>query len=67
MSRRIDRVVHGEDRVVLRVSGRIEAGNLDTLREVLGREKRGVVIDLREVVLVDREVVKFLPSAITTE
>ena len=60
MSCRIDRVVDGEDSVVLRVSGRIEAENVDTLREVLGREKRGVVIDLREVVLVDREAVKFL-------
>ncbi|MGA8594882.1 MAG: hypothetical protein WB676_09075 [Bryobacteraceae bacterium] len=59
MSCRIDRAVDGEDRVVLRVSGRIEAENLDTLREVLRREKHGVVIDLREVVLVDREVVKF--------
>ena len=60
MSCRIDRVVDREDRVVLRVSGRIEAENVDTLREVLAQEKSGVVIDLREVVLVDRDVVSFL-------
>lgn len=30
------------------------------LRELLGREKGGVAIDLREVILVDREVVSFL-------
>ncbi len=39
---------------------RIEAENLDMFRELLGPEKGRVVIDLREVILVDREVVSFL-------
>lgn len=67
MSCRIDRVVGGEDRVALRLIGRIEAENLDTLREVLGPKKCRVVIDLGEVVLVDREAMNFLPLAKTTE
>ncbi len=46
--------------MVLRVSGRIRAENVDTLRELLGREKAGVVIDLKEVTLVDRDAVTFL-------
>jgi hypothetical protein len=60
MSCRIDRLVSAGDLVVLRVSGRIRAENLDTLRELLGREKAGVVIDLKEVTLVDRDAVTFL-------
>lgn len=39
---------------------RIEAENVDMFRELLGPEKGRVVIDLREVILVDREVVSFL-------
>jgi len=42
------------------VSGRIRAENVDKLRELLEREKAGVVIDLKEVTLVDREAVIFL-------
>jgi hypothetical protein len=60
MSCRIDRLVSAGDLVVLRVSGRIRAENVDTLRELLGREKAGVVIDLKEVTLVDRDAVTFL-------
>jgi hypothetical protein len=60
MSCRIDRVVGSEDRVTLRVSGRIQAGNVDTLRELLGREKAGVAIDLEEVILVDRQAIRLL-------
>jgi len=60
MSCRIDRIVSGEDLVVLRVSGRIRGEHVDTLRELLGREKGGVAIDLKEVILVDREAVRLL-------
>ena len=57
---RIERLVGGENIVVLRVSGRIHAKYVDTIRELLGREKGKVVVDLKEVALVDREVVSFL-------
>ncbi len=46
--------------MVLRVSGRIHAEHVDTLRELVGREKGQMAIDLKEVILVDREVVGFL-------
>jgi anti-anti-sigma regulatory factor len=63
MSCRIDRLVSGEKLVVLRVSGRIQAEHVDTLRELLGREKDGVAIDLTEVILVDREAVRLLATS----
>jgi hypothetical protein len=60
MNCRIDRLVDGENLVVLRVSGRIQAEHVETIRELLGREKDGVAIDLKEVILVDREAVRLL-------
>jgi hypothetical protein len=60
MSCRIDRIVSEGSRVVFRVSGRIHAEDMDTLRELLGREKGGIVIELEEITLVDREAVTFL-------
>jgi len=59
-SYKIERSVSGEGLVVLRVSGRIHAEHVDTLREFVGREKGQMAIDLKEVILVDREVVGFL-------
>jgi len=69
MSYKIERSVSGEGLVVLRVSGRIHAEHVDALRELVGREKGQVreegqmAIDLKEVILVDREVVGFLASS----
>lgn len=60
MSCRIDRILTEESRVVFRVSGRIHAEDIDTLRELLGREKGGTVIDLQEITVVAREAVTFL-------
>ena len=60
MAFRIERLVSGEDLVVLRVSGRIHAEHVDMLRELLGLEEVKVLVDLREVTLVDREAVSFL-------
>ena len=62
-SYKIERSVSGEGLVVLRVSGRIHAEHVDTLREFVGREKGQMAIDLKEVILVDREVVGFLASS----
>lgn len=59
MSFRIDCFIDGEG-VILHVSGRIHGENVDTLRELLGRQNGRVVIDLEEVALVDREAVAFL-------
>jgi hypothetical protein len=60
MSCRIDRVVSAGSLVVLFVSGRITGEHVDTLRGVLEQEPGGFAIDLKNVVLVDREAVKLL-------
>ena len=60
MSCKIERIVSGEDSVMLRLSGRIDGENVDTLREVMGQEKGRLALDLTEVRLVDREAVKLL-------
>src|ERR1700692_2384142 len=60
MSCRIDRVVSAEDLVVLFISGRITGEHVDMLRGVLEQESGGFAIDLRNVLLVDRDAVKLL-------
>ena len=60
MSCRIERLVVGENFAVLRVSGRIHGEHVNTLREIVGRERGGVALDLEEVILVDREAVMLL-------
>jgi hypothetical protein len=59
MSVRIERVVTGEDQVILHISGRITADDVGMLDDLLRQEMRTVVVDLKDVDLVDREVVKF--------
>src|SRR5579863_8943433 len=60
MSCRIDRVVSAEGLVVLFLSGRITGEHVDMLRGVLGQESGAFAIDLRNVLLADREAVKLL-------
>ena len=60
MSCRIDRHVVGEDFVILCVSGRITAQDVNMLRGVLEQERSAVAIDLKDVLLVDHEAVKLL-------
>jgi anti-anti-sigma regulatory factor len=60
MSCKIERLVEGENCVVLRVSGRIHGVYVDTLREVIGQEKGRLALDLTEVLVVDREAVRLL-------
>jgi anti-anti-sigma regulatory factor len=63
MTWKIDRQVEQQRRVVLLLSGRIDRDDVDTLREAIGREKDPVAIDLTEVVLVDREVVRLFVTS----
>ena len=42
------------------ISGRITAQDVDMLRGLLEQERSAVAIDLKDVLLVDREAVKFL-------
>ncbi|HEY1302056.1 MAG TPA: hypothetical protein VGF24_00815 [Vicinamibacterales bacterium] len=58
MTCRIDRVVE-EDSEVLYVSGRIEGDDLDVLRAALGADST-LTIDLKDVDLIDGDVVRFL-------
>ena len=60
MSCRIDRLVMGEDFVVLCISGRITDEDVQMLRDVLDNEADALAIDLKNVSLVDREAVKLL-------
>jgi anti-anti-sigma regulatory factor len=60
MSCRIDRVVGAENLVVLFISGRITGEHVDMLRDVLEQESSGLAIDLKNVLLVDREAVNLL-------
>jgi hypothetical protein len=60
MSCRVDRVASPENLVVLFISGRITGEHLDMLRGVLEQELGGFAIDLKNVLLVDREAVKLL-------
>jgi hypothetical protein len=60
MTCRIDRDVSGENLVVLFISGRITEEHVDMLRGVLEQESGGFVIDLKNVLLVDREAVELL-------
>ena len=57
---RIQRSANG--RVVFKLSGRIEAEDVKELREVLALETTGqqLVLDLRDVTLVNRDAVQFL-------
>jgi hypothetical protein len=57
---RIQRSANGQ--VVLTLSGRIQAENVAELQSLLELEKvgRGLVLDLKDVNLVDRDAVNFL-------
>ena len=66
MSCRIERVVIEEGHVILCISGRIKEEDVDTLRGCLEQERDAVAIDLKDILLVDREAVRFLASLEST-
>lgn len=57
---KIQRTANGD--VVLTVSGRLQADNMGELSAMLAEEQvgRAIVLDLKDVVLVDRDTVRFL-------
>ena len=59
MTWRIDRVADCDDNVALCMSGRITKEEVECLRNLIDAEAAAVVIDLKNVVLVDRDAVKF--------
>ena len=60
MTCRIDRVLIGPGLLILRISGQITGKDVDLLRSLLEEERSLVAIDLKDVLLVDREAVKLL-------
>jgi anti-anti-sigma regulatory factor len=59
MTLRIVKISDGA-RTVLKLSGRIQAKDIEELRDQMDGRTRGTILDLREVTLVDVEVVRFL-------
>ena len=59
---KIQRSANGQ--VVFKLSGRIEAEDIEELRQVLASETTGkqLVLDLRDVTLVSQDAIKFLGS-----
>ena len=57
---RIDRILTEENVVVLTITGRIREEHVEMLRGLLEQEVAPPVLDLQNVMLVDREAVKFL-------
>jgi hypothetical protein len=60
MTCRIDRVVSGPGLLILHISGQITGKDVDLLRSLLEQETSMVGIDLKDVLLVDREAVRLL-------
>jgi hypothetical protein len=60
MSCRVERVGDGGTLIVFRVTGRIQREHIQMLRELLEQESGRLALDMEEVTLVDREVVRFL-------
>ena len=60
MTCRIDRIVIGEGPGALRVCGKITGQDVNLLRTLLEQERNAVDIDLKDVLLIDREAVKLL-------
>ena len=60
MSCRVERVADGGTLIVFRVTGRIQRERIQMLRELLDRESGRLALDLEEVTLVHREIVRFL-------
>jgi hypothetical protein len=61
---KIQRSANGD--IVLTVIGRLEADNVSELSALLAAESgsRAVVLDLKDVVLVDRDIVRFLRTCV---
>jgi len=60
MTCKIERLVSGENSVVIRVCGRIQVEHVSTVNELIRLEQGVVVLDLTEVTLVDREAVNLI-------
>jgi anti-anti-sigma regulatory factor len=65
MTCKIDRVVYPDASVVLHISGRIDAADVEMLGELIEREltaQSALAMDLTEVTLVSRDAIKVLAA-----
>ena len=62
MTCKIDRIVSGASLVIFRISGRITGPDVDLIRAVLEQESSSLAIDLKQVLLADRDAVSFLAA-----
>ena len=53
------------ERVVLRLSGRMQVRHLEQLKARIANATQAVVLDLEEVILVDLDVVRFLSTCVS--
>jgi anti-anti-sigma regulatory factor len=62
---KINRAANGQ--VLFTLSGRMDAKNVAEMKELFGSEPKGrrIVLDLKDLTLVDREAVRFLESCET--
>ena len=60
MTCKIERLVVGKNRVILSISGQIAGQDVDLIRGLLEQETSALVLDLKELLLVDLEAVKLL-------
>jgi hypothetical protein len=60
MTFRIDRLVSGENAIVLRVCGRVDIECVNTLKELIEVENAKIALDLSEVTLANRDAATFL-------
>jgi hypothetical protein len=61
---KIDRVSEEQAGVVFMLSGRIQSEDVAELRKLIRAEKRKVVLDMKQVNLVDRPAVRFLSQCL---
>jgi predicted metal-binding protein len=64
MTLRIERSAR-ESFTVLTLSGRMDAEQVASLKELLDRDYRNIILDLRDVRLADRDAVRFLKGCET--
>jgi hypothetical protein len=60
MTFRIERLVSGENAIVLRVCGRVEIECVNTIKELIEEETAKLALDLSEVTLAHRDAATFL-------
>ena len=62
MTFRIERLISGENAIVLRVSGRVHNECTKTIKEVIDAETGRIALDLTEVTLANRDAAAFLAA-----